>query len=78
MATTPVTPARGAVGEETMERLREDVLQLTRALGVPAGRSLDGITTASVQMLSKMISRYDVTKARAAGGRAGGRAGQAG
>jgi hypothetical protein len=64
MATTPATPARPSVGEETMDRLREDVLQLTRALGVPAGRSLDGITTASVQMLSKMISRYDVTKAR--------------
>ncbi len=52
-----------------MERLRDNVLRLTQSLGVPPGRSLDGITTASVQMLSKMISRYDVTKARTPGQR---------
>jgi hypothetical protein len=67
MASTPTTPARG-VSDETLERLRGNVLKLTNALGVPPGRSLDGITTASVQMLSKMISRYDVTKARLAPG----------
>lgn len=48
-----------------MEALRRCVLRLTAALGAPAGGRLDGITAASVQMLSKMISRYDVTKARA-------------
>jgi hypothetical protein len=64
MAATPGTPARPGASEEVMERLQDDVTRLTRALGVPPGRSLDGITTASVQMLSKMISRYDVTKAR--------------
>ena len=64
MAATPGTPARQGASDEVMERLQDDVTRLTRALGVPPGRSLDGITTASVQMLSKMISRYDVTKAR--------------
>lgn len=61
----PGTPSRGAtVSEETVARLRDDVTRLTRALGVPPGRGLEGVTTASVQMLSKMISRYEVTKAR--------------
>ena len=55
-------PAEG-VDAQTLERLRANVLRLTRALGVQPSRSTDGITTASVQMLSKMISRYDVTKA---------------
>jgi len=49
-----------------VEALRRCVLRLTAALGAPAGGRLDGITAASVQMLSKMISRYDVTKARGA------------
>jgi len=59
----PATPSR-AVSEETLERLRRNVLRLTAALGSAPGGRMDGITSASVQMLSKMISRYDVTKAR--------------
>ena len=58
----PATPSR-AVSEETLERLRRNVLRLTAALGSAPGGRMDGITSASVQMLSKMISRYDVTKA---------------
>jgi hypothetical protein len=36
--------------------------RLTSELGVGGGRSAEGLATASVAMLSKMISPYDVTK----------------
>jgi len=38
------------------------VARLTTELGVGGGRSAEGLATASVAMLSKMISPYDVTK----------------
>ena len=43
-------------------KLASLVSRLTAELGVGGGRSAEGLATASVAMLSKMISPYDVTK----------------
>ena len=43
-------------------KLTSLVSRLTAELGVGGGRSAEGLATASVAMLSKMISPYDVTK----------------
>lgn len=46
----------------TQEQLLALVKRLNRALGLPPGRATDGVATASAQMLSKMVSRYEVTR----------------
>lgn len=47
---------------ETQAELLRLVKRLNRALGLPPGRATDGVATASAQMLSKMVSRYEVTR----------------
>ena len=46
----------------TQEQLLQLIKRLNRALGLPPGRATDGVATASAQMLSKMVSRYEVTR----------------
>ena len=47
---------------ELKAKLASLVGRLTTELGIGGGRSAEGLATASVAMLSKMISPYDVTK----------------
>ena len=47
---------------ELTERLRSLVGRLVVDLGIGEGRGAEGLATASVAMLGKMISPYDVTK----------------
>ena len=57
-------------------KLASLVSRLTAELGVGGGRSAEGLATASVAMLSKMISPYDVTQGvRAAVAKGAGRLG---
>ena len=52
-----------------IEALRAVVERLVRVMGVSAETTrLEGLTSATTTMLSKMISRYDVTKVRRDGG----------
>jgi gamma-tubulin complex component 2 len=53
---------RNAPDAELVEKLRALVARLTTELGIGEGRGAEGLATASVAMLSKMISPYDVTK----------------
>ena len=54
--------SRAAPDPELTEKLKALVQRLTTALGIGHGRSAEGLAAASVAMLSKMISPYDVTK----------------
>ncbi|QDZ23952.1 gamma tubulin-interacting protein [Chloropicon primus] len=47
---------------ETQAELLRLVKRLNRVMGLPPGRATDGVATASAQMLSKMVSRYEVTR----------------
>ena len=49
-------------GQVTQEQLLRLIKRLNRSLGLPPGRATDGVATASAQMLSKMVSRYEVTR----------------
>ena len=54
--------SRAAPDPELTGKLTTLVQRLTTELGIGGGRSAEGLATASVAMLSKMISPYDVTK----------------
>ena len=61
----PRTPTRGQPpldGEATHARLLGVIRRLNRSLGLPEGRATEGVATASAQMLSKMVSRYEATR----------------
>ena len=54
--------SRAPPDPELTAKLTTLVQRLTTELGIGGGRSADGLSAASVAMLSKMISPYDVTK----------------
>ena len=54
--------AKPPADPELREKLTTLVGRLTADLGIGGGRSAEGLAAASVAMLSKMTSPYDVTK----------------
>ena len=53
-----------ADNSDITQKLHDVITRLSYSMGITSGRSVDGVATASVQMLAKMISKYDMTKVR--------------